>query len=175
MISSLARPEGNLTGFVALNADMEGRRLELLKEAKDATEPKRSCDCLSRRAFAGSPSPVTFGTAIIVHGDRLTSGYDHPALLGALSAGYARARLHRTEETFVMNFDRTRGEASRLSGAGAAQGGPDCGLVHAGSPHRALLPDVPVPILRPVLIFPVTPPAYSLTGLFQATGRDDDV
>ena len=33
LISNLARPEGNLTGFVALNADLEGKRLELLKEA----------------------------------------------------------------------------------------------------------------------------------------------
>jgi putative ABC transport system substrate-binding protein len=33
LVSNLARPEGNLTGFVALNADLEGKRLELLKEA----------------------------------------------------------------------------------------------------------------------------------------------
>jgi putative ABC transport system substrate-binding protein len=33
LVSNLARPEGNLTGFVALNADLEGKRLELLNEA----------------------------------------------------------------------------------------------------------------------------------------------
>lgn len=33
LISNLARPEANLTGFVALNADLEIKRLELLKEA----------------------------------------------------------------------------------------------------------------------------------------------
>ena len=32
LVSDLARPEGNITGFVALNADLEGKRLELLKE-----------------------------------------------------------------------------------------------------------------------------------------------
>lgn len=33
LISNLARPEGNLTGFVALNAELESKRLELLKAA----------------------------------------------------------------------------------------------------------------------------------------------
>jgi putative tryptophan/tyrosine transport system substrate-binding protein len=32
LVSDLARPEGNITGFVALNADLEEKRLELLKE-----------------------------------------------------------------------------------------------------------------------------------------------
>jgi putative ABC transport system substrate-binding protein len=32
LVSDLARPEGNITGFVVLNADLEGKRLELLKE-----------------------------------------------------------------------------------------------------------------------------------------------
>lgn len=33
LISNLARPEANLTGFVALNIELENKRLELLKEA----------------------------------------------------------------------------------------------------------------------------------------------
>jgi putative ABC transport system substrate-binding protein len=33
LISNIARPEGNITGFVALNAELESKRLELLKEA----------------------------------------------------------------------------------------------------------------------------------------------
>src|SRR6476661_1350986 len=33
LISNLARPDGNLTGFIALNVELEGKRLELLKEA----------------------------------------------------------------------------------------------------------------------------------------------
>ena len=33
LISNLARPDSNLTGFVALNVDLESKRLELLKEA----------------------------------------------------------------------------------------------------------------------------------------------
>jgi putative tryptophan/tyrosine transport system substrate-binding protein len=33
LISTLARPDANLTGFIALNVDLEGKRLELLKEA----------------------------------------------------------------------------------------------------------------------------------------------
>ena len=33
LISNLARPDANLTGFIALNVDLEGKRLELLKEA----------------------------------------------------------------------------------------------------------------------------------------------
>lgn len=32
MVSNLARPESNITGFTALNLDLEGKRLELLKE-----------------------------------------------------------------------------------------------------------------------------------------------
>lgn len=32
LVSDLARPEGNITGFVALNVELEGKRLELLKE-----------------------------------------------------------------------------------------------------------------------------------------------
>ena len=32
LVSNLAHPEGNITGFVALNADLEGKRLELVKE-----------------------------------------------------------------------------------------------------------------------------------------------
>jgi putative ABC transport system substrate-binding protein len=31
IVTSLARPEGNITGFSALNVDLEGKRLELLK------------------------------------------------------------------------------------------------------------------------------------------------
>src|SRR5262249_393137 len=31
-VSDLAHPPANITGFVALNADLEGKRLELLKE-----------------------------------------------------------------------------------------------------------------------------------------------
>jgi putative ABC transport system substrate-binding protein len=33
LVSNLARPDGNLTGFIALNVDLESKRLELLKEA----------------------------------------------------------------------------------------------------------------------------------------------
>jgi putative tryptophan/tyrosine transport system substrate-binding protein len=33
LVSNLARPDANLTGFVALNMDLESKRLELLKEA----------------------------------------------------------------------------------------------------------------------------------------------
>jgi putative ABC transport system substrate-binding protein len=33
LVSNLARPDANLTGFVALNVDLESKRLELLKEA----------------------------------------------------------------------------------------------------------------------------------------------
>ena len=33
LVSNLARPDANLTGFTALNVDMESKRLELLKEA----------------------------------------------------------------------------------------------------------------------------------------------
>ena len=33
LVSNLARPDANLTGFIALNVDLEGKRLELLKEA----------------------------------------------------------------------------------------------------------------------------------------------
>jgi putative ABC transport system substrate-binding protein len=33
LISNLARPDANLTGFIALNVDLESKRLELLKEA----------------------------------------------------------------------------------------------------------------------------------------------
>jgi len=33
LISNLARPEANLTGFIALNVELESKRLELLKEA----------------------------------------------------------------------------------------------------------------------------------------------
>src|SRR5262249_20192261 len=32
LITSVARPEANLTGFVALNVELESKRLELLKE-----------------------------------------------------------------------------------------------------------------------------------------------
>ena len=32
LISNIARPESNLTGFIALNVEMEEKRLELLKE-----------------------------------------------------------------------------------------------------------------------------------------------
>jgi putative ABC transport system substrate-binding protein len=32
LVSNLARPEGNITGFVALNVELEEKRLELLKE-----------------------------------------------------------------------------------------------------------------------------------------------
>jgi putative tryptophan/tyrosine transport system substrate-binding protein len=32
IVSSLARPGGNITGFAALNVELEGKRLELLKE-----------------------------------------------------------------------------------------------------------------------------------------------
>lgn len=32
LVSNLAHPDANITGFVALNADLEGKRLELLKE-----------------------------------------------------------------------------------------------------------------------------------------------
>jgi ABC-type uncharacterized transport system substrate-binding protein len=32
LIANIARPEANLTGFVALNVELEGKRLELLKE-----------------------------------------------------------------------------------------------------------------------------------------------
>jgi putative ABC transport system substrate-binding protein len=32
LVADLARPEGNITGFVALNADLEEKRLELLRE-----------------------------------------------------------------------------------------------------------------------------------------------
>jgi putative ABC transport system substrate-binding protein len=32
LISNLARPEANLTGFIALNVELENKRLELLKE-----------------------------------------------------------------------------------------------------------------------------------------------
>ena len=32
VVSNLARPEGNITGFTALNLELEGKRLELLKE-----------------------------------------------------------------------------------------------------------------------------------------------
>lgn len=32
VVSNLARPENNITGFTALNLDLEGKRLELLKE-----------------------------------------------------------------------------------------------------------------------------------------------
>lgn len=33
LVSNLARPDPNLTGFIALNVDLEGKRVELLKEA----------------------------------------------------------------------------------------------------------------------------------------------
>jgi putative ABC transport system substrate-binding protein len=33
LLSNLARPDPNLTGFIALNVDLEGKRVELLKEA----------------------------------------------------------------------------------------------------------------------------------------------
>jgi putative tryptophan/tyrosine transport system substrate-binding protein len=33
LVTALARPDGNLTGLSALNLDLEGKRLELLKEA----------------------------------------------------------------------------------------------------------------------------------------------
>ena len=33
LISNLARPDANLTGFIALNVELESKRLELLKEA----------------------------------------------------------------------------------------------------------------------------------------------
>ena len=33
LVSNLARPDANLTGFIALNVDLESKRLELLKEA----------------------------------------------------------------------------------------------------------------------------------------------
>jgi putative ABC transport system substrate-binding protein len=33
LISNIARPEANLTGFVALNVELAGKRLELLKES----------------------------------------------------------------------------------------------------------------------------------------------
>ena len=33
LISNLARPDANLTGFIALNVDLESKRVELLKEA----------------------------------------------------------------------------------------------------------------------------------------------
>ena len=33
MFRILARPDANITGFIALNVDLEGKRLELLKEA----------------------------------------------------------------------------------------------------------------------------------------------
>ena len=33
LISNLARPDANLTGFIALNVDLERKRVELLKEA----------------------------------------------------------------------------------------------------------------------------------------------
>ena len=32
IVSSLSRPEGNITGFVAVNAEIEAKRVELLKE-----------------------------------------------------------------------------------------------------------------------------------------------
>jgi len=32
LVADLAHPEGNITGFVALNADLEGKRLEVLRE-----------------------------------------------------------------------------------------------------------------------------------------------
>ena len=32
LISNIARPEANLTGFVALNVELEEKRLELLKQ-----------------------------------------------------------------------------------------------------------------------------------------------
>ena len=33
LVSNLARPDANLTGFIALNVDLESKRVELLKEA----------------------------------------------------------------------------------------------------------------------------------------------
>jgi len=32
IVSNLARPDGNITGFAAQNVDLEGKRLELLKD-----------------------------------------------------------------------------------------------------------------------------------------------
>src|SRR4030095_1401854 len=32
LISNLARPDANLTGFIALNVDLESKRVDLLKE-----------------------------------------------------------------------------------------------------------------------------------------------
>ena len=46
LISNLARPDANLTGFVALNVELESKRLELLKEAiphlSRVTMPRKS-------------------------------------------------------------------------------------------------------------------------------------
>jgi putative ABC transport system substrate-binding protein len=55
LISNLARPEANLTGFIALNVELENKRLELLKEV---------IPNLSRVAVSANPlSRVNLDTA----------------------------------------------------------------------------------------------------------------
>ena len=41
VVTSLARPGGNLTGLTAVFADLTGKRLELLKELLSDTQPGR--------------------------------------------------------------------------------------------------------------------------------------
>jgi putative ABC transport system substrate-binding protein len=67
IVSSLARPGGNITGFVGVNVGLEGKRLELLKELipnlsrvgmlANAANPlchSRACCCASRQVHRES-------------------------------------------------------------------------------------------------------------------------
>jgi putative ABC transport system substrate-binding protein len=52
IVSNLARPDGNITGFAAQNVDLDGKRLELLKDLLPHVFPRRHASEL-RQSHAG--------------------------------------------------------------------------------------------------------------------------
>src|SRR5690242_13943882 len=105
LVSSLRRPGGNLTGFVVLNLETAGKRLELLKEAVPG---------LSRVAVLANPSnPAAVATVRIMQAParalgialqsvKVTSGKDFEGAFATISRSHADA-LYVIEEPVNMN------------------------------------------------------------------------
>ncbi len=105
LVSSLRRPGGNLTGFVVLNLETAGKRLELLKEAVPG---------LSRVAVLANPSnPVSVATVRIMQAParalgialqsvKVTSGKDFESAFATISRSHADA-VYVIEEPVNIN------------------------------------------------------------------------
>jgi ABC-type uncharacterized transport system substrate-binding protein len=105
LVSSLRRPGGNLTGFVVLNLETAGKRLELLKEAVPG---------LSRVAVLANPSnPAAVATVRIMQAParalgialqsvKVTSGQDFESAFATIRRSHADA-VYVIEEPVNMN------------------------------------------------------------------------